>query len=144
MSLIRTRFTPKEQRIAKAIKALDSGECKSVADANRTYNVPYNKLRYRYQGRPCNNTNGGLNRALNRVQEQALLLYIDQCDELGRPCKHIHIELGANSILRALNSPKTVSQAWTSRFIKRYKVFKHCTKPLSIITLIKVAFKLDV
>src|SRR5450432_1521199 len=106
MPPIRTKITPEEQRITRAIKALNSGECKNVVDTNRTYNVPYDKLRYRYQGRACNDTNDSLNKALNKVQEQALLQYIDRCDELGRPCKHIYIELGANSILRASNSSK--------------------------------------
>jgi hypothetical protein len=46
MPPIRTKITPEEQRIAKAIKALNLGECKNVADANRAYNVLYDKLRY--------------------------------------------------------------------------------------------------
>src|ERR1700722_9706803 len=31
--------------------------------------------------------------------EKALLLYIDRCDEMERPCQHKHIEAAANSIL---------------------------------------------
>jgi hypothetical protein len=67
MPPIRTKITPEEQRISKAIKALNSGEYKSVSEANRAYNVPYHKLYHRYKGRPCNNTNGGLNRALDKA-----------------------------------------------------------------------------
>lgn len=44
MPLIRTKFTHKEQRITSAIKALDLGKSKKVADAHHTYNVPYNEL----------------------------------------------------------------------------------------------------
>ena len=67
MPPIRTKITPEEQRIAKAINALNSGECKSVADANRAYNVPYHKLSNRYKGRACNDLNGGLNKALDKA-----------------------------------------------------------------------------
>ena len=81
------------------------------------------------------------NKLLNDAQEQAILQYIDRCDQLGRPCDHRRIELAANSVLRASGTlqltgryfglPKTVSKAWTSRFIKRHNVFKHYTQPLS-------------
>jgi hypothetical protein len=43
----------------------------------------------------------------------------------------ISIEAAANSILRASDSPRLVSRCWTSRFIKRTKIHRHCTKPLS-------------
>ena len=31
---------------------------------------------------------------------------------MGRPCEHKHIELAANSILRASDSPRLVSRSW--------------------------------
>ena len=122
MPPIQTKITPEETRIARAIKGIASGEYKSVAEANWACNVPYSKLYYRNKGWKCNDTNGGLNKALDPAQEEALLLYIDRCDELGRPCKHRHIEMGANSILQASGTSKVVSRAWTSRFIKHRKV----------------------
>ena len=70
-------------------------------------------------------SNGGLNKALSAKQENALLLYINQCDKLRRPCKHIHIEIRANSLLRASGSSQLVLKSWTSRFIERTKCFKH-------------------
>src|SRR5277367_4478808 len=131
MPPIRKKITPEEQRIARAIKALKDGEYTTVAKAHRAYNVPYQKLLLRHQGRLSTNSLGGHNKALNDAQEQALLQYIDRCDELGRPCKHKHIELAANSLLRASGNSNTVSRAWTSRFIKRHKVVRHRLKPLS-------------
>ena len=65
MPPIRTKITPEEGRIARAIKGLESGEYKSVAVANRACNVPYSKLYARNKRRKCNNTNGGLNKTLD-------------------------------------------------------------------------------
>src|SRR5947209_4715665 len=141
MPPIRTKANPEEGRIAKAIEALEKGEFTHVTEAHRYFNVPYGKLLHRYQGRKAANSLGGKNKLLNDAQEQAILQYIDRYDQLGRPCDHRHIELAANSVLQASGTlqltgryfglPKTVSKAWTSRFIKRHNVFKHSTKPLS-------------
>ena len=79
MPPIRSKITPEEARIARAIKGIARGEYKSVAEANRACNVPYGKLYYRNKGWKCNDANGGLNKALDYAQEEALLLYIDWC-----------------------------------------------------------------
>ena len=99
MPPIRTKTTLEEQRTAKAIQALLASEYPTVAAAHRAHNVPYHKLLHRFEGRRCKDANGGLNKLLDKAQEDVLLLYIDRCEELGRPCKHRHIKLGANSIL---------------------------------------------
>src|SRR5271155_3681519 len=125
------KVTPEEQRIAKAIKDIQDGTHKSTAAAARAWHVPYDKLLRRSQGMHSVESNGGHNKTLSPEQEKALLLYIDRCEERGRPCEHKHIEAAANSILRASDSPRLVSRGWTSRFIKRTKVYKHRTKPLS-------------
>ncbi len=114
MPPIQKKISPEEQRIAKAIKALKDGEYTSVLKAHRAFNVPYQKLLHRYQGRPPASSLGGHNKILDDTQEQALLQYIDRCSELGRPCKHKHIKMAANSILRASGYQDTVSRAWTS------------------------------
>jgi hypothetical protein len=77
MPSTQTKITPEENRIARAIKALKDGECKTVAEAHRAFSVPYSKLYARNQGRLCNSNNGGLNKSLDSAQEEALLLYID-------------------------------------------------------------------
>src|ERR1017187_992001 len=102
------KVTPEEQRIAKAIKEIQDGTLKNVTVASQHHHVPYHKLYHRFHGRPPLESNGGLNKALSPEQEKALLLYIDRCDEMGRPCEHKHIELAANSILRAFDSPHLV------------------------------------
>ena len=126
------KVTPKEQRIAKAIKAIKDGTVKNASVAARQYFVPYSKLYHQLNGRSAANSLGGHNKALSVEQEKALLLYIDQCHELGRACKHKHIELAANSLLLASSSIHTVSASWTTRFIKRIGCLRHRTKPLSV------------
>jgi hypothetical protein len=126
------KVTPEEQRIAKAIKEIQDGTLKNATVAAKHHHVPYHKLYHRLHGRPAMETNGGHNKALSAEQEKALLLYIDRCEEMGRPCEHKHIELAANSILWASDSPQLVSRSWTSRFIKRTKILRHRSKPLLV------------
>ena len=42
--------------------------------------------------------NSGYNKALSIDQEQALLLYIDRCEELGRLCKRKHITISVSKL----------------------------------------------
>src|ERR1700734_1871975 len=129
MPAIRTKnVTPEERRIAKAIEEIHDGTLKNITVAAQHHRLPYYKLYYRFHGRPALESNGGLNKALSPVQERALLLYIDRCEEMGRPCEHKHIEMAANSILQASDSPHLVSTPWTTRFIKRTKILRHRSK----------------
>jgi hypothetical protein len=124
------KVTPKEQYIAKAIREIRNSTLKNATVAAQHHHVPYHKLYHHLHGRPAIETNGGHNKALSAEQEKALLLYIDWCEEMGCLCEHKHIELAANSILRASNSLQLVSRSWTIRFIKRMKILQHHSKPL--------------
>ena len=93
------KVTLKEQHIAKAIKEIRDGTLKNATVAAKHHYVPYHKLYYYLHGWPALEFNGGLNKALSPKQEKALLLYIDQYEEIGHPCEHKHIELAVNSIL---------------------------------------------
>jgi Tc5 transposase DNA-binding domain len=115
MLVVRTKNTLEEARIAKAIRALDNGECKSVSEAYKAFNVLYKKLLGRYH-HGSKASHGGQNKALDAAQEEALLQYIDQCDQLSRPLKRWHIELAANSILWSNGQFKEVSHNWITRF----------------------------
>ena len=83
MPPIQKKNIPEEQRIDKAIKALKNDEYTSVLKAHRAFNVPYQKLLQRYDGRAAADSLGGHNKTLDDAQEQALLQYIDHCSELG-------------------------------------------------------------
>src|SRR5450432_2115103 len=98
MPPIRNKVTPEEGRIVKAMEALKSSECKTVSDAQKAFNIPYKKLLGRFR-HGMKASHGGQNKALDEAQEQALLEYIDRCDQLGRLSKRRHIALAANSIL---------------------------------------------
>jgi hypothetical protein len=126
------KATPEEQRIAKALRGLKDGTFKNPAVAARAQHVPYNKLLRRSNGTKPIESNGGHNKVLSTVQEQALLLYIDRCEELGRPCKRKHITIGTNTLLALSGASFYISKCWTTRFIKRTKCLRHRTKPLSV------------
>ena len=116
------KVTAEEKRIATAISEIRDGTLKNVTVAAQKHHVPYHKLYHRFHGRQAADSLGRHNKALSIEQEKALLLYMDCCEQLGQPCDHKHIELAANSLLRASDDMRTVSRAWTSRFIKRNKV----------------------
>src|ERR1700737_2789791 len=99
------KVTLKEQRIAKALRSLTDGTYKNAAVAARTQRVTYNKLLRQSKGMSSVESNSGHNKALSTDQEQALLLYIDRCKELGRPCKRKHIKIGANTLLALFGPP---------------------------------------
>ena len=105
------KVTPKEQRIAKAIQEIRDGTLKNATIASKHHRVPYYKLVRRLNGQSAVENNSGHNKALSTIQEKALLLYIDRCKELGRPCKQKHIEMAANSLLFASSSLQTVSRS---------------------------------
>jgi hypothetical protein len=105
------KVTPEEQRIAKAIKDVQDGTHRSTTAAVKAWHVPYDKLLRQSQGMRSIESNGGHNKSLSAEQEKALLLYMDQCEEMGRPCEHKHIEVAANSILQASDSPQLVSRS---------------------------------
>jgi hypothetical protein len=123
--------TSEEQRIAKAIREIRDGTLKNVTVAAQHHHVPYHMLYHRFHDRRAVESNGGLNKALSTEQEKVLLLYIDRCEEIGRPCEHKHIELATNSILRASDSLRLVSRSWITQFIKKTKIVRHRSKPLS-------------
>ena len=69
MPPIQKKITPEEQRIAKAIKAFKDGKYTSVLKAHRAFNVPYQKLLQRYNGRPAADSLNGHNKTLDDTQE---------------------------------------------------------------------------
>jgi hypothetical protein len=105
------KVTLEEQRIAYAIRDLKDGTLKNAAIAAKAHCVPYNKLLCRFKGMPPIKSNGGHNKALTPLQEQALLLYINRCEELGRPCKRKHIKIAANTLLALSGSLCHVSKS---------------------------------
>jgi hypothetical protein len=106
----RKKDTPEEARIAKAIEAIHSKECVSIAAAHRQFNVLYQKLCNRLNSTAPDSSNSGRNKVLDKVQEAVLLYYIDRCYKLGRPANRCMITLAANSILRTSGNTRIVSK----------------------------------
>jgi len=109
-----------EAKIQSALVSIRNKSSKSIKEAARQYQVPYERLRMRFHGREP--YRGGQNKKLSEPQEEAVKLFLDRCIALGRPSKKRYIRQAANSILRAVtDAPKTiaVSKDWSRRFIKR-------------------------
>jgi|GraSoi_2013_40cm_1033754.scaffolds.fasta_scaffold13737_1 hypothetical protein len=121
-----------EEAIENALAAIERGEYDNLAEAARTLDLPYYKLRARSLGRPPSNSRGGSNTTLSEEQDRALCEYINRCIELGRPALPIYIKQAANSILRASGSTQTVSRYWFRRWYQKHPEYhKRTTKPLS-------------
>ena len=67
---------PEEVRILRAIKAIQSGQSKTLAAAARDYAVPYYRLRSRAQGAQPKSNNCG-NNLLTPIEELALHAWIN-------------------------------------------------------------------
>src|SRR4051794_27415911 len=102
MSSGRTKNTPEERRIVKALQELAAGTHKYMSATATANNMSYYKLYGRHNGQES--PIGDQNKFLNKAQKASLLQYIQRCDELGRPPKKRYIQQAANSILRAYKS----------------------------------------
>jgi hypothetical protein len=109
-----------EIQISLAMKAIENGECKSVADASRRFQVPYQKLRRRRSGTRAITENGGNRTALSSEQNAALLQYIDRCRHLGRPPTKQTIKAAARTILQLSNRLNKLGKKWWNRWKKRH------------------------
>jgi len=115
MPVVRTKDTPEEGRISKALAALESHEYRSVWAAHKAFNIPYAKLLGPHR-HGTKASHGGHNKALNTAQEESLLRFITLRHEIGRPAKRRQICQAAESILWSSGQFKQVSSVWITRF----------------------------
>jgi hypothetical protein len=95
------KCTPEEGRIAKAIEALNNSDYKSVADAVQSFTVLYQKLLRQHQSIEIGTGSSSHNKALDNIQEQALLVYIKRCYIAGKAVYRHQIRHAANTLLLA-------------------------------------------
>lgn len=78
----------------------------------RDFDISYDTIWGRFHGRkPCK-SNKPVNKALNPVQEAALVRYLQQLDMLYAPCTLQEIERCANSILARSGQGQTHIEDW--------------------------------
>ena len=102
----------------KALASISDQKNPNLRAVARAFDLNYDTLVGRYHGRKPRTSNIPINKALNPVQEAALIRYIKQLDELWAPCTLQEIERCANSIL-ARSKKGPVSKMWASRFVRR-------------------------
>jgi hypothetical protein len=118
-----------ETRIADALSAYhDRGEPK-IAELAREFDIPYKLLWGRVQGRQSRSARTGPNRALDEVQEQALIAWMRILDRANLSPLPYEIEGAANDILSRSGSDRRVGKNWVHRFMKRLpETFKFQTQ----------------
>ena len=130
-------YTIIENRIAKAIDALNSRKNAKLSAIAREFNVPRGRLRSRVKGVSSKTKVRGLhNRRIKPDQELALRLYLLKLDSLDIPARLHMVEVAAYSILRQTASdstpPPPLGSHWIKRWLKRQSdLYKVKRKPLA-------------
>src|SRR6266480_2094371 len=88
-----------EHRIDDALKALQHQTNPEVASVAREYDVPYQRLLARFNGRNSKSTRPPTNRKLTEEQESALCQYLDTLDEMFTSATRKQCYTTANLIL---------------------------------------------
>ena len=96
-----------------------------IAELARKFKVPYERLKRRNRGLPSKSTRLHTSTKLTNVQEEAILLYLRRCEEIGLQPRLYTLRATANSVLKQahqnpLTPPPTVSKMWPLRFRERH------------------------
>jgi hypothetical protein len=107
-----------EIRYQQALATISDQNEPNITELARSFSLPYRSLLRRFHARGKVKTKISPQRALNMMQEAALIRYIKQLDDLWAPCTLQEIKRCANLILARSNQPP-VSKIWSSRFVRR-------------------------
>ncbi|KAJ5543800.1 hypothetical protein N7494_005079 [Penicillium frequentans] len=107
-----------ETRIQRALATVSDQQTPNLSALARSSNLPYRTLVRRFHERRNFEDKRSSQRALNLVQETALVRYIKQLNDLWAPCTLQEIERCANSILARSGEPP-ISKMRASRFVRR-------------------------
>ena len=113
-----------EARIRNAIDAYQHDPGQKMADIAREFEVPYQRLRGRLQGKHSRVNKRPVNCALDKQQENALKHWVYKLDQAHFAPTVQQVQHCANSILRRSHTdpnqhPREVSKMWVNRFFKR-------------------------
>jgi hypothetical protein len=126
-----------ESRIQEALQYLEENPDAKVATVAREFGVPRTRLRRRLQGVGPLDSRPPTNTRLTDPEEAALCRYVDRLDRINLAVRPAFITDAANHILASRasqseqDSPPTVGQNWTSRFIQRHEYLKQTQKKLN-------------
>ena len=117
-----------EGRIALAILALRTTQCKSIRAAAKSYDVPRSTLQERYHGILSKRETRPTTHKLTQTEENVLLQRILDLDEQGFPPQLAIVRDIATILLSSRPKPlaQPIGKNWVERFIKRQPLL--CTK----------------
>lgn len=131
-----------EQRIEQAMEALNHGDFTKITDAARRFDVPYQRLRARLNGRKSRSQRLPTNLKLTPEEDAGLCQYLDRLDDLGLPPRPLHIAAAAKLILaykpmgdKTTNSHirSDLGEHWVRRWLIRHPQYKRRRqKPLDL------------
>ena len=112
-----------EDRVKHACSEYQENPELSIAHLAREWEVPYQVLRCRINGRSSRLEIAAKGRKLSDHQEEALVAHIKELEEMGIPMRPRHLAGAANRILRTHADPPnpnpSVSPNWSRRFLQR-------------------------
>jgi hypothetical protein len=122
-------YSKVEARIKDAIDAMKREKKPNISHYARRFNVPYQRLRMRWNGKDSRSSRPPTNRLLSEAQELSLCRYINVLDDLDISPLPRMVENCANSILREAHSdkpgpPPQIGEHWLSRFYLRHPEYK--------------------
>jgi hypothetical protein len=112
-----------EARILLALQAYQADPKLSLRRAAFMYDVHFQTLHYRSQGRQARVDYIPSSRKLSDQEEQVIVEYILNLDSRGFPSRHRDLEEMANRLLADRNAPP-VGKRWAINFIKRQPELK--------------------
>ena len=126
-----------KERIKKAVDDLQTQSKPNIAATTRKFNVPRQRLQYRFRRNSSKIESGGQNKKLSEAQEKAICQFLDHFDSNGLKARYKQLEQVANSLLtkdhQGKGSPPTVGSHWAERFPKQNpQYFVHKQKPLAV------------
>lgn len=123
-----------EDRIQEAIRHLQLNPVVKKKAAAAQFNVPYERLRMRINGRPASHTRGGHNKKLTMPEDKALVEYLMLLHGIGKSANLETLILSANRLLWYNGEETNVSRRWAKRWMARHKDFFKTlyAKPFSV------------
>ena len=109
-------YTEIENRISEAYDAYFARGKPKILPLARKFNVPYQRLYSRVNGRDSRSTRAIITKSLDEAQEQAIIQWIISLDNTNASPTPKMVEQCANQMLS--KSGKVVSKTWVYYFIK--------------------------
>ncbi len=89
-----------EKRTKKAVNDLQTQSKPNIAATARKFDIPRQRLQYRFKENSSKIDSGGQNKKLSEAQENAICQFLDHLDSNGPKVRYKQLEQAANSLLK--------------------------------------------